>query len=873
VSLCLCGSLYMLAYLEKLGLPADASREAIISALAAQEARCRVLLKIPVKRNEGAARLELIATVRELLDKDSPEDIDYPTPSFPRLEPPLEEIYDTSHFEVDETAKIFESEPVVDEGGLGEIRGQLNRWASSIPHHEYLTFGNEIEIISACRHPIYFIRYTVLTESRSLGEKDTPYQGEPLPAGTPINADAVSVWSVSLPERRGYEAGSFEQQIPASRRRVDCPQCQKQGQMWCKTCQSTGMILCSYCKGRYQFSCSMCRGSGKVAERAPANRSIDCPQCRGAGVTLCGSCRDGWSQCGACRGYRRLSCTECAGRGELLRSLYIEVDYRQEKAAATLLPAGFPDYAQKRFSGANYETASAQVLRLEYGPQLENNSIEEIENEALRTKIESITAETAGRLNGGKERRICRQTIEVRFCPAVEVKYIFEERSYELWIIGDSGDIYCRTSPVHEYDQKLARQAAAALSTDDLQTCMEKLENGFRHTPNSAGGLVVLNDSVKRLEEYFRNGLYDRVSKVAALAVRLLGPEIAVNLARLRARAISRMRFEYAIAALIAGVPSLAVALILLGSSGDLYARDITLGSSLAILLIATPMFSFLLAPVLGSRSGRILTAVAISMVAILASSLFGLVVEQDYISDQKREALARFGSGDYESAKAAIEPLESALWAAPRDFELQLMLGRAYVRANYYEKAIQSLTVALDLSGGKDAEVHNELGLALLGKDDRAAATAHFLKAIRLRYPDTYENALYNLGRSLGMVYLTGNNPVRTVSVEPFFIDRFEVTNRQYLEFTRSTGRRVPAAGAEDLPVTGLSLEDARAYASWRSEREGFAFRLAEEKEWEFAAHEKIFAKDGNHALGFRCALSAKDVLNHKDTKDTKKN
>jgi formylglycine-generating enzyme required for sulfatase activity len=451
--------------------------------------------------------------------------------------------------------------------------------------------------------------------------------------------------------------------------------------------------------------------------------------------------------------------------------------------------------------------------------------------------------------------------LEVRRCAAFFVNYSFEEKNYQLWVVGDQKDIFCRTSPIHEYDQKLAKMAASALGEKDLLSCLDHLARAFLHTPNSANGLVVLNDCARQLRDILRSGENNLVQSIADRAEELLGPNLAVNFIKLRARAIKKMRLEYAGASAAASIITMAIALLILGLSGDLYAWDITFVSSSILLIISTLALALALATRLSSRNVRYIAAATASLTVVLGCSIFGLVLQDDYIAKQKREALARFGNGDYESAKWAIEPLESALSAAPRDFDLQLMLGRAYVRATYYEKAIHSLKLAVDLSGGRNAEAHNELGLALLGKGDRVQAIEHFRRAIALRAPDLYEDAYQNLARGLGMVYLPGatflmgrsdgsllESPAHAVDIQPFFIDRWEVTNKDYLEFTRATKRPappqwpngVPVAGSEDIPVVEVSLEDARAFARWRGKRDGLALRLPNESEWEFAARGK---------------------------------
>lgn len=74
---------------------------------------------------------------------------------------------------------------------------------------------------------------------------------------------------------------------------------------------------------------------------------------------------------------------------------------------------------------------------------------------------------------------------------------------------------------------------------------------------------------------------------------------------------------------------------------------------------------------------------------------------------------------------------------------------------------------------------------------------------------------------------------------LKAFYIDRFEVTNEQYKSFVDATGHQPPRgwsrgtfpAGEENLPVTGVSWEDAVAYATWAGKR------LPSEAEWEKAA------------------------------------
>jgi len=104
--------------------------------------------------------------------------------------------------------------------------------------------------------------------------------------------------------------------------------------------------------------------------------------------------------------------------------------------------------------------------------------------------------------------------------------------------------------------------------------------------------------------------------------------------------------------------------------------------------------------------------------------------------------------------------------------------------------------------------------------------------------------------------------NPVHTICVDDFYMNRHEVTNEQFVRFLNNVGKRgtkenpwletkdedddshitgLPGmfrtdAGYENHPVIGVSWRGAEAMAGWLSLKTGQTFRLPTEAEWEYA-------------------------------------
>lgn len=122
-----------------------------------------------------------------------------------------------------------------------------------------------------------------------------------------------------------------------------------------------------------------------------------------------------------------------------------------------------------------------------------------------------------------------------------------------------------------------------------------------------------------------------------------------------------------------------------------------------------------------------------------------------------------------------------------------------------------------------------------------------------------------YSGHRMYGTYRFDWETPRRKVRLKGFYIDRTEVTNRQYARYLKATGAKPPMhwangsymKGLDDFPVLYVTWNDAQAYAKWAGKR------LPTEEEWEKAARgpDGLIFPWGNHFDVDKAATADSDL------------
>jgi formylglycine-generating enzyme required for sulfatase activity/serine/threonine protein kinase len=218
----------------------------------------------------------------------------------------------------------------------------------------------------------------------------------------------------------------------------------------------------------------------------------------------------------------------------------------------------------------------------------------------------------------------------------------------------------------------------------------------------------------------------------------------------------------------------------------------------------------------------------------------------------EKRRAYA----GILEAARAAedegdwataLQQYQKALEVAPGEDRKDITTGITRTRAEIaYGEAMARAREAADAASWSSVKEHAHTALKAKPKD--AAAIALYKKAFDAAGPEkSFTNSIgmefvlipagkFTMGRDEGGD--KDERPARAVTLPAYYMSVSEVTNAQFeaCEPLRKSGRS-EFSDLDDSPVVDVSWREAAEFCSWISRREGHAYRLPDEKEWEKAA------------------------------------
>jgi len=204
---------------------------------------------------------------------------------------------------------------------------------------------------------------------------------------------------------------------------------------------------------------------------------------------------------------------------------------------------------------------------------------------------------------------------------------------------------------------------------------------------------------------------------------------------------------------------------------------------------------------------------------------------------------------------------------------------GDRLAREGKWPEAKEAYAKALELAvGGERAEIEKKtraadkeisyaeaLGQARAAVEKKAweKATSHARSALAVKPGDRAALVIIELAKdamgpepeitnSIGMQFILvpasqfsmgseredDEGPVHKVSLDAYYIGKYEVTNAQFEQFSPAHRQKWKEYSADDeMPVIAVSWDEATAFCKWLSRKEGIEYRLPTEAEWERAA------------------------------------
>jgi|GEM_PF-4649520 len=452
---------------------------------------------------------------------------------------------------------IYERD-VTDEEKLNTIRQYISEWAKSIPYHDLNDFGDKINILLLCERPSYKIKVQTLYEKRELTEEHRPFVGKQIPPKI-IDKNNVDIWSYGYNiqiDEDDFKEKADSGFIAESQEVHECFYCRGKGEDRCYNCGGSTRERCSRCSGTGEVRCSSCGGSGKHECRycggsgqreqyfydrrssSGSTRLAHCNHCGGGGSIPCTYCKNGYQNCDNCGGRAEvdchvcdgsgiLICSDCKGYGSLVSYLNINSIFKPKEnndfIHHKMLPN--PIISGNQLSIYNGgDIISSEGISFEDPEEILNiilkeiapNILEPVPNENLRQILGQLLLNLKDNSEMGiinKDYIIFKQKLAISQICAIYLKYIYNQKDYDLWIYGKENNIFAPENPILEACQEHFLLAQNYFSSKDYSQSLDEINKVICMNPLKEDAKTLKNKIIHKIGiPYFIGGLAGAIS-------------------------------------------------------------------------------------------------------------------------------------------------------------------------------------------------------------------------------------------------------------------------------------------------------------------------------------------------------------------------